>query len=66
MTIKNSKINRIENEQMRIRNNHHLVKCQKNIEQKLQDITNFNPALRDLVLSIHQELEIILKITQKG
>jgi hypothetical protein len=66
MTIKNSKINRIENEQMRIRNNHHLVKCQKNIEQKLQDITIFNPALRDLVLSIHQELEIILKITQKG
>jgi len=66
MTIKNSKINRMENEQMRIRNNHHLVKCQKNIDQKLQDIATFNPALRDLVFSIHQEIEIILKITQKG
>jgi hypothetical protein len=66
MTIKNSKITRKENEQMLIKNNHRLVKCQKNIEQKLQDITTINPALRDLVLSIHQEIEIILKITQKG
>jgi hypothetical protein len=65
MTIKNSKITRKENEQMLIKNNHRLVKCQKNIEQKLQDITTINPALRDLVLSIHQEIEIILKITQK-
>ena len=66
MTIKNSKITRKENEQMLIKNNHRLVKCQKNIEQKLQDITTINPALRDLVLSIHQEIEIILKITQQG
>ena len=66
MTIKNSKITRKENEQMLIIKNDRLLKCQKNIEQKLQDITNFNPALRDLVFSIHQEIEVILKITQKG
>ena len=66
MTIKNSKITRNENEQMLIIKNDRLLKCQKNIEQKLQDITNFNPALRDLVFSIHQEIEVILKITQKG
>ena len=66
MTIKNSKRTRKENEQMLIIKNDRLLKCQKNIEQKLQDITNFNPALRDLVFSIHQEIEVILKITQKG
>ena len=66
MAIKNSKITRKENEQMLIIKNDRLLKCQKNIEQKLQDITNFNPALRDLVFSIHQEIEVILKITQKG
>jgi hypothetical protein len=66
MTIKNSKITRKENEQMLIRNEHRLLKCQMNIEQKLQDIATINPALRDLVLSIHHDVEIILKITQKG
>lgn len=66
MTIKNSKITRKENEQMLIKNEHRLLKCQMNIEQKLQDIATINPALRDLVLSIHQDVEIILKITQKG
>ena len=66
MTIKNSKITRKKNEEMLIKNEHRLLKCQMNIEQKLQDIATINPALRDLVLSIHQEIEIILKITQKG
>jgi len=66
MTIKNSKITRKENEQMLIKNEHRLLKCQMNIEQKLQDIATINPALRDLVLSIHHDVEIILKITQKG
>ena len=66
MTIKNSKITRKENEQMLIKNEHRLLKCQMNIEQKLQDIATINPSLRDLVLSIHHDVEIILKITQKG
>jgi len=66
MTIKNSKITRKKNEEMLIKNEHRLLKCQMNIEQKLQDIATINPALRDLVLSIHQDVEIILKITQKG
>ena len=66
MTIKNSKITRKKNEEILIINEHRLLKCQMNIEQKLQDIATINPALRDLVLSIHQEIEIILKINQKG
>jgi hypothetical protein len=66
MTIKNSKITRKKNEEMLIKNEHRLLKCQLNIDQKLQDIATINPALRDLVFSIHQEIEIILKITQKG
>ena len=66
MTIKNSKITRKKNEEILIINEHRLLKCQMNIEQKLQDIATINPALRDLVLSIHHDLEIILKITQKG
>jgi hypothetical protein len=66
MTIKNSKITRKMNEEMLIKNEHRLLKCQLNIDQKLQDIATINPALRDLVFSIHQEIEIILKITQKG
>ena len=66
MTIKNSKITRKKNEEMLIKNEHRLLKCQMNIEQKLQDIATINPALRDLVFSIHQEIEIILKITKKG
>ena len=66
MTIKNSKITRKKNEEILIINEHRLLKCQMNIEQKLQDIATINPALRDLVFSIHQEIEIILKITQKG
>ena len=66
MTIKNRKTTRKENEEMLIKNEHRLLKCQMNIEQKLQDIATINPALRDLVLSIHHDVEIILKITQKG
>jgi len=66
MTIKNSKIARKKNEEILIKNEHRLLKCQMNIEQKLQDIATINPALRDLVLSIHHDVEIILKITQKG
>ena len=66
MTIKNSKITRKKNEEILIINEHRLLKCQMNIEQKLQDIATINPALRDLVFSIHQEIEIILKITKKG
>jgi hypothetical protein len=56
----------LSNEEMLIKNEHRLLKCQLNIDQKLQDIATINPALRDLVFSIHQEIEIILKITQKG
>ena len=66
MTIKNNKITRKKNEEILIKNEHRLLKCQMNIEQKLQDIATINPALRDLVLSIHHDVEIILKITQKG
>ena len=66
MTIKNSKIIRKENEQMLIKKNDRILKCQKNIDQKLHDIATINPALRELTYSIHQEIEIILKITQKG
>ena len=66
MTIKNSKITRKKNEEILFKNEHRLLKCQLNIDQKLQDIATINPALRDLVFSIHQEIEIILKITQKG
>jgi len=66
MTIKNSKITRKKNEEILFNNEHRLLKCQMNIDQKLQDIATINPALRDLVFSIHQEIEIILKITQKG
>ena len=66
MTIKNNKITRKKNEEILIKNEHRLLKCQMNIEQKLQDIATINPSLRDLVLSIHHDVEIILKITQKG
>ena len=66
MTIKNSKITRKETEQMHIIKNERLLKCQMNIDQKLQDIATINPALRELTFSIHQEVEIILKITQNG
>ena len=66
MTIKNNKITRKKNEEILIKNEHRLLKCQMNIEQKLQDIATINPALRDLVFSIDQEIEIILKITKKG
>jgi hypothetical protein len=66
MTIKNSKITRKNKEEMLINNEHRLFKCHMIIKQKLQDIATINPALSNLALSINQDVEIILKITQKG
>lgn len=65
MSIKNSKMSRKEKEEMNNQTNDRLSRIRKSLDQKLQDISNFNPALNNVVRSIDQEIEIIFKMIQK-
>lgn len=65
MSIKNSKISRKEKEEMKSHTNDRLMRIKKSLDQKLQDISNFNPALNNAVRSIEQEIEIVFKMIQK-
>jgi len=66
MTIKDNKIIRREKEEMFGRNEASISLSSRNILDQLKEILVINPALRNRVESIANELEIILRTTQKG
>ncbi len=63
MTIKNNKNIRREKEEM---NEASILLSRRNILDQLNEILVINPALRNRVESIANQLEIILRTTQKG